>query len=63
MELCINLLISQPYTIVIKPINILLIYTSYNMPPQDKGEESTRRLNRKAVKEAVGSDLVKTFTN
>ena len=63
MELCINLLISQPYTIVIKPINISLIYTSYNMPPQDKGEESTRRLNRQAVKEAVGSDLVKTFTN
>ena len=51
MELCINLLVSQPYTIVIKPINISLIYTSYNMPPQDEGEESTQRLNRKAVKD------------
>ena len=63
MELCINLLVSEPYTIVIKPINIFLIYTSYNMPSQDEGEESTQRLNRKAVKEVVGSDLVKTFTS
>ena len=63
MELCINLLVSQPYTIVIKPINNSLIYTSYNMPPQDENEESTQRLNGKAVKEAVGSDLVKTFTS
>ena len=63
MELYINLLVSQPYTIVIMPINISLIYTSYNMPPQDEGEESTQRLNRKAIKEAVESDLVKTFTS
>ena len=63
MELYINLLVSQPYTIVIMPINISLIYTSYNMPSQDEGEESTQRLNQKVVKEAVGSDLVKTFTS
>jgi hypothetical protein len=30
------------------------------MPPQAEGEGSTRSLNRKAVKDAIGSGLVKT---
>jgi hypothetical protein len=40
--------------------NIFYISTFYNMPPQAEGGRSTRSLKRKAVKEDVGSGLVKT---
>jgi hypothetical protein len=40
--------------------NISYISTFYNMPSQDEGGGSTRSLKRKAVKEEVGSGLVKT---
>jgi hypothetical protein len=43
--------------------NISYIVTFYNMPPQAEGGGSTRSLKRKAVNEAVGSDLVNTSTN
>jgi len=33
------------------------------MPPQDEGGGSTRSLNRKAVKDATGSGLGKTYAN
>jgi hypothetical protein len=50
------------YNTRIVPI-IFPIYTSYNMPSQAKGGGSTRSLKWKAVKEAVGSGLVKTFAS
>jgi hypothetical protein len=63
MEVYNNLLFSQPSIMVIKPINISLIYTFYNMPSQVEGEELTWSLNQKAVKEAKRSDVVKISTS
>jgi hypothetical protein len=40
--------------------SIFYISTFYNMPPQAEGGGSTQSLKRKAVKEEVGSGLVKT---
>jgi len=40
--------------------SISYISTFYNMPPQAEGGGSTRNLKQKAVKEEVGSGLVKT---
>jgi hypothetical protein len=39
------------------------IDTFYNMPPQAEGRGSTRSLKRKAVNEAIESDLIKTSTS
>jgi hypothetical protein len=50
-------------TTIVPIYNISYIGTFYNMPPQTKGGGATRNLKRKAVNEAVGSGLVKTFAS